>query len=82
MKRLKKLALMAIRATAYRKNQIRTYYWTEQQLHELQTVNVLPDLYYRWLYWFSMRLVRFDRFRKLADQAIHTIPYHIRFNLA
>ena len=82
MKRIKKLALMIIRTAAYRKNRIRTYYWAERQLQDLQPVFVMPDLYYRWLFSVSMRLVRFDMFRKLADQAIHTIPYHVRFNLA
>lgn len=82
MKRLKKLTLMIIRATAYRHNRHRTYYWAERHLNEMHKVTVMPELYYRWLFRVSMRLVRIDRFRKLADQAIHTIPYHIRFNLA
>ena len=82
MKRIKKLTLMIIRAAAYRGNRIRTYYWAEGQLQDLQAVSIMPDLYYRWLFRVAMRLVRFDMFRKLADQAIHTIPYHVRFNLA
>jgi len=82
MKRLRKFKLMMIRAIACRGNQMRTCYWAEWQLHELLAVTILPDLYYRMLYRVSMRLVRFQRFRRLADQVIHTIPYHVRFNLA
>jgi len=82
MKRIKKLTLLTIRAAAYRSNRIRAYYWAERHLHALQTVTIMPDLYYRWLFRVSMRLVRFDMFRRIADQAIHTIPYHVRFNLA
>ena len=82
MKRLKKAMLLPLRATAYRLNLTKTYYWAENELYALSKVNVMPELYYRYLFRFSMRLVGIRKLRHLADWAIHTIPYNIRFNLA
>jgi hypothetical protein len=82
MKRLKKAILLPVRNMAYRLNRLHLYYWAEAELFELRTVNVMPPFYYRWLYKLSMRLVRSKKFSRLADRAIHTIPYHVRFNVA
>lgn len=82
MKRLKKAILLPVRNLAYRWSRLRTYYWADAELYKLRTVNVMPAIYYRYLYQLSMRLVESNRFRCLADKAIHTIPYHIRFEVA
>jgi len=82
MKRLKKAILLPVRNMAYRLNRLHLYYWAEAELFELRTVNVMPSIYYQWLYKLSMSLVRSNKFRRLADRAIHTIPYNIRFNIA
>ena len=82
MKRLKKAILLPVRSMAYRWNRLRLYYWVDEELYELRTVNVMPDFYYRWLYRVSMKLVDSNRLRRLADRAIHTIPYHVRFNVS
>ena len=82
MKRVKKAMLLPLRFMAYRRNRLRTYYWADSQLHELRTVYVMPNLYYRWLYQTCMVLAETRKFRRLADRAMHTIPYHIRFHVA
>ena len=82
MKRLKKAALMPLRNLSYRWNRLGVYYWTEAKLYELRTVNVMPALYYRWLFRFSMWLVELGTFRRLANRVIHTIPFHIRYTVA
>ena len=82
MKRVKKAILLPVRRFAYRRNLLRLYYWAEKELFEIRNVHVMPTFYYRWLYQFSMRIVHVDRFRRLADRMIHTIPYNIRFNVA
>ena len=82
MKRLKKAILIPARNLAYRWNRLRLYYWAEQALLEFSTVSVMPDWYYRWLYGLSMRLAKIKKFRRLADKAIHTIPFRIRFDVA
>jgi hypothetical protein len=82
MKRLKKAILLPIRSFAYRWNRMKLYYWAEQELFELRYVHVMPTFYYRWLFHFSMRIVHVDRFQRLADKAIHTIPYRVRFDVA
>ncbi len=82
MQRLKKAILLAVKDFAYRWNRLKLYYWVEQELFELRNVYVMPDFYYRWLFHFSMRIVHVDRFQRFADKAIHSIPYHVRFDLA
>ena len=82
MKRLKKAILLPVRNVAYRWEKLRLYYWADEKLFELRSVNVMPSLYYRLLYQFSMSLVRSNKFRRLADWAIHTIPFSARFNVA
>jgi hypothetical protein len=82
MKRLKKAMLLPVRSLAYRWNRLKLYYLTEQALYELRNVHVMPNFYYRWLFRLSMRMVHIDRFRRFADKAIHTIPYHVRFEVA
>lgn len=82
MRRIKKAILIPVRSMAYRWNRLRLYYWADKELFELRTVNVMPDFYYHWLYRISMRLIESNNFRRLANRAIHTIPYHIRFNVA
>jgi hypothetical protein len=82
MNRLTKVALLPIKKMAYRMGLKRLYYWSENRLYPLRTVYVLPKVYYRWLYRLCIRLVDFKAFRRLADRAIHTIPYRIRFEVA
>ena len=82
MKRLKKAILMPVRTISYRWKLLRLYYWADEKLYKLNMVDVMPYSYYHWLYKLSMKLVDFNRTRRLADWAIHTIPYHIRFKVA
>lgn len=82
MKRLKKALLLPVRTLAYRCNNLRLYYWADARLFDLRAVNVMPSLYYRLLYHLSMSLMQNRKFRRLADRAIHTIPYSVRFNMA
>ncbi|BBO71450.1 hypothetical protein DSCA_53800 [Desulfosarcina alkanivorans] len=82
MKRIKKLVLLQIRSLSLRYNRTRMYYWAELRLFDLRDVTVLPEFYYRFLFRLSMRLVQIGHFRMFADRAIHTIPYHVRFNIA
>ncbi len=82
MKRLKKAMLLPVRDFAIRWNRLRLYYWADAKLFELSTVNVMPSFYYRLLYQLSMSLIKFKKLRRLADRAIHTIPYNVRFNVA
>jgi hypothetical protein len=82
MNRLKKAALLPVRRISYRMRFSRLYYWSEKGLYPLRAVNVMPKFYYRWLYRLCVWMVDFRRFQRLADKAIHTIPYHIRFKVA
>ena len=82
MKRLKKAILLPVSKIAYRWSCLRLYYWADEELYQLRTVYVMPDFYYRRLYHACMWLAEFNRFRGLADRAIHTIPYHVRFKVA
>ena len=82
MKRVKKAMLLPIRKIAYRRSQLKLYYWADQELYGMRNINVMPIFYYRWLFKISMRIVHIERFRRLAEKVIHTIPYHVRFNVA
>ena len=82
MIRLKKAMLLPLEMFAYRWNRTKLYYWVEQELFEMRSVHIMPDFYYRWLFHLSMRIVHVDRFRRLADRAIHTIPCRVRFDVA
>ena len=82
MKRLKKAVLLPVRNLAYRRKYLRLFYWSERKLLDLQAVCVMPQWYYRGLYHTCLWLVAFNPFRRLADRAIHTIPYHVRFQMA
>ena len=82
MNRLKKIALLPVGKISYRMRFTRLYYWSEEGLYPLRTVVVMPKLYYRWLYRLCVWMLNFRNFRWLADMAIHTIPYHIRFEVA
>jgi hypothetical protein len=82
MNRLKKAALLQIRTVSYRMRLLRLYYWAEKELYPLRAVNVMPRFYYRLLYRLCFWMVDFRNFRRLADLVIHTIPYHIRFDIA
>jgi hypothetical protein len=82
MKRLKKAALLHIRKMAYQWKRLRLYYWADMQLDELRTVCVMPKWYYRRLYHACLWLVTFRKLQPMANRAIHTIPLHVRFELA
>lgn len=80
--RLKKAVLLVIRKMALREGFTALYYWADLELFRLRMVYVMPDLYYRWLYHTCMWLVEHRKYMKLADMAIHRIPFHIRFEVA
>ena len=82
MNRLKKIALLPVGKISYRMRCTRLYYWSEEELYPLRAVVIMPRFYYRWLYQLCVCMVEFRNFRRLADKAIHTIPYHIRFEVA
>lgn len=82
MDRLKKGILLPVRYFAYRWRLLRLFYWAESELYDLRSVTVMPIFYYHLLFRISMRLVEKKSFRQLADRAIHTIPYHVRFYVA
>ena len=81
MKHMKKPVLMPDRSLAHRWMRQRLYYWTDRKLYGLLAVCVMPLRYHRWLYYACLWLVEFRKFRRLADWAILTIPYHIRFDM-
>lgn len=80
--RLKKAALLVIRKMAHRERFTALYYWADLKVFRLRMVHVMPDLYYRWLYHTCMWLVEHRKCGKLADMAIHRIPFHVRFEEA
>lgn len=82
MNRLKKVVLLPVNRISYRMRLIRLYYWSERRLYLLRAVYVLPVFYYRWLYQFCLLMVESRKCIHMADRVIHTIPYHIRFELA
>jgi hypothetical protein len=82
MKRLTKAVLLPVRNMAYRWNRVRLFYWADRKLYALHAVRVMPFWYYQWLYHACLWLVKFQNFRCLAYQAIHTIPYQVRFQIA
>lgn len=82
MNRIKKLGLMSVNKISYHFGLLRLYYWSESGLYPLWAVVVMPTVYYRWLYRLCIWMVDYRKFRRVADMAIHTIPYHIRFEVA
>ena len=80
--RLKKAALLVVRKMTQRNRFLALYYWADLELYRLRMVQVMPNIYYRWLYHTCMWLVERRKFKKLADIAIHRIPFHVRFELA
>lgn len=80
--RMKKAALLAIRKMAEHAGLLNLYYWSDVTLLQFRGVYVMPNFYYRCLYNACMRLVEHRKLRKLATMAIHTIPYHVRFEVA
>jgi hypothetical protein len=82
MNRLKKVVLLPVNRLSYRMKLIRLYYWSERRLYLLRAVYVLPIFYYRWLYQFCLSMVAMRKCRRMANRLIHTIPYHVRFELA
>ena len=82
MKRIDKAVLLLVRTIAYRGHYERAYYKAQMRLYELRMVHVMPLIYYKCLYRICIRLIESNKFQRLADRAIHTIPYDVRFNLA
>jgi hypothetical protein len=82
MQKLRKATLLMIRAAANRWNLNRLYYWSEQELTQMVYVHLFPGWYYHCLYHACMRVVKYKAFRRMANWAIHTIPYHERFKIA
>jgi hypothetical protein len=42
----------------------------------------MPRCYYFWLYHASMRMIKAGKMKRLASHMIHTIPYHVRYEIA
>ncbi len=82
MERIKKAGLIPVKSIAYQWKLLRLYYWADRKLYELRAVSVMPTWYYYWLYQVCMWLLAFRNFQWLANRAIHTIPYHVRFKVA
>lgn len=82
MNRLKKIALLPVKRISYQMRFMHIYYWSEDRLYPLRVVCVMPKFYYIMLYRLCLWMVDFRIFRRLACIAIHTIPYHIRFEVA
>ena len=82
MKRLKKAMLMLIRNSAYRCKCQLLVFWADEKLRSMATVHIMPELYYRLLFFFCMKAIESNRYRKSANWAIHTIPFHLRFKTA
>jgi len=82
MNRLKKIALLPVKRISYHVRFLHLYYWSEESLYPLRAVAIMPKFYYRWLYRLCVWMLDFRKFRWLANMAIHTIPYHIRFEEA
>lgn len=82
MKRMKKALFLFLRFTMRYFKCLRLYYWSEFNLDELKGTYVMPRGYYHWLYHTCMWLIKFRQLNHLADRAIHTIPYCIRFDEA
>jgi hypothetical protein len=74
--------LLLFRTMALRARFMPLYYWADFELYRLRMVQVMPNLYYRTLYHTCMWLVEHRRCPKLADMAIHRIPFHVRFEEA
>jgi len=79
MNRLRKSILLPARYFSYRFRWLKVYYWADKKLFALGNTLVLPVWYYVWLFHFSMKLLGYKALHKIADKAIHTIPYNIRF---
>ena len=82
MQRISKIIVLIIRQVTYRLNHLRLYYWCERKLLEWNGISLMPRWYYRCLFNTCIWLVKFARFRKIADHAIHKIPLAIRFEMA
>jgi hypothetical protein len=82
MQRLHKAVLLQLRNLAYQWKLLRLYYWADMKVYELRTVCVLPNWYYRRLYHACVWLIGLRKFQRLANRAIHSIPFHVRFELA
>jgi hypothetical protein len=82
MNRLKKVALLSVKRLSYLMRFIRLYYWSEEKLYLLRAVYVMPKFFYRWLHRLYIWMADFRKFLRPADMAIHTIPYHMRLELA
>lgn len=82
MHKLKKATLLIVRAAAHHWKLNRLYYWSEHELSQMTYVYVFPGCYYQFLYRSCLWGVRYKAFRRAADWAIHTIPYHVRFKIA
>jgi hypothetical protein len=82
MKRMKKALLLPLRSMAYNWKRLRLFYWADIRLYELRTVCVMPRCYYCWLYQASMSLIKAGKLVGLANRMIHTIPYHVRHEVA
>lgn len=79
MKPIKKAFLLLLRSTTHSFKLLRLYYWSEFNLQELKGIYVMPGAYYHWLYKTCMWLIKFKGLQRIANRAIHTIPYCIRF---
>jgi hypothetical protein len=82
MKRIKKALLLPLRNMAYSRKHLRLFYWADMRLYELRMVYIMPRWYYCWIYHTSMSLINAGKLMRLANHMIHTIPYHVRHEMA
>jgi hypothetical protein len=82
MQRMKKALFLQVWRLAWHWKNMRLLYWADRNLYELRSVYIMPCWYYLWLYRTCMRLAASGTCLRMADRAIHTIPYHIRFEMA
>ena len=82
MQRMKKALFLQVWRLAWHWKNMRLYYWADRNLYELRSVYVMPCWYYHWLYRSCMRLAASGKCLRMADRAIHTIPYPMRFEMA
>jgi hypothetical protein len=80
--RIKRLFYVTVRWVSLKANRLKIYYWADAQCYALRTVAIMPMIYYRFLFRICMWLASYDRWGRVANRGIHTIPYHIRFNVA
>ena len=84
MKRLKRAFFLMVQSVSFRFRWLKIYYWAEKKIYSLGNITVMPRWYYSAMFHFYMSLLKIHckTIHKMADKGIHTIPYHIRFDVS